>query len=372
MRVVSVSVRNFRSYEAAAAPLGGGLTVVWGPNGAGKTNLLEAIYFGCTGRSCRTGNDRELVRFGADTTRVAVGAEDELGHHELTVGFTPGEPKRMTVDGAQVERLLDAPNRPLVSVFLPDRLELVKGVPALRRAHLDQFVTALWPARAATRRAYAQALAQRNALIGRLRVGAGSQSTIDAWDAQLAEAGLALMADRREAVAITSESFGDVCERLGLDGEPEISYRPRSRASTVSEFVEELRDRLQADIERGFTEHGPHRDDLVITRVGHSLRTYGSQGQQRLGLLALLLAERLVIGTLRPATPLMLLDDVMSELDHDRRAALVELLTEGGGQALITTTDLEHVPGVFAAGVARIAVEHGTLAEDVTAESVPR
>ncbi|MGH2860942.1 MAG: DNA replication/repair protein RecF [Solirubrobacteraceae bacterium] len=372
MRVVSVNVRNFRTYEAAAALLGGGLTVVWGPNGAGKTNLLEGIYFGCTGRSCRTGNDRELVRFGAETTRVAVAAQDELGHHELTVGFTPGEPKRMTVDGAPVERLLDAPQRPLVSVFLPDRLELIKGVPALRRAHLDQFVTALWPARVATRRAYAQALAQRNALIARLRSGVSSQETIAAWDKQLAEAGLALMADRREAVAITSQSFSDVCERLGLDGDPAISYRPRSRATVVAELVGELRERLPADIERGFTDHGPHRDDLVITREGRSLRIYGSQGQQRLGLLALLLAERRVIGTQRPAVPLMLLDDVMSELDRDRRAALVELLAEAGGQALITTTDLEHVPGVFAPGVARIAIAHGELAEDVTAEPASR
>src|SRR5579863_792108 len=247
MRVVSVSVRNFRTYEAAAAPLGGGLTVVWGPNGAGKTNLLEAIYFGCTGRSCRTGNDRELVRFGADTTRVVVTADDELGSHELAVGFTPGEPKRMSVDGAPVERLLDAPQRPLVSVFLPDRLELIKGVPALRRAHLDQFVTALWPARAATRRAYAQALAQRNALIVRLRGGHGSQATLDAWDAQLAEAGLALMADRRQAVELAAEPFADMCDRLGLDGDPAIAYRPRSRATTAAELASELRKRLAGD-----------------------------------------------------------------------------------------------------------------------------
>jgi DNA replication and repair protein RecF len=372
MRVVSVSVRNFRTYETAAAPLGGGLTVVWGPNGSGKTNLLEALYFGCTGRSCRTGNDRELVRFGADTTRVAVEAEDELGRHELTVGFSPGEPKRMTADCAQVERLLDAPQRPLVSVFLPDRLELVKGVPALRRAHLDQFVTALWPSRVATRRAYAQVLAQRNALIGRLRAGAGSRATLDAWDAQLAEAGLALMADRREAVALTARTFAEVCERLALDGEPAIAYRPRSRAETVPEFVAELRARIDVDLERGFTDHGPHRDDLLITREGRALRTYGSQGQQRLGLLALLLAERSVIGAHRTSVPLMLLDDVMSELDRDRRAALVELLAEGGGQALITTTDLDHVPGVFGPGVARIAVELGRIAEDVTADPVPR
>ncbi len=370
MRVVSVSVRNFRSYEAAAAPLGGGLTVLWGPNGVGKTNLLEAIYFGCTGRSCRTGNDRELVRFGEQTTRVEVAAQDDLGPHRLTVGFTPGDPKRMTVDGAQVERLLDVPQRPLVSVFLPDRLELIKGVPALRRAHLDQFVTALWPARAATRRAYAQALAQRNALIARLRAGTTTPAALDAWDRQLAAAALALMADRREAVEITRDSFSDVCRRLGLDGAPEITYRPRSRATTPDHLIDELRDRLPADVERGFTDHGPHRDDIAITREGRPLRTYGSQGQQRLALLALLLAERRVIGTRRPAVPLMLLDDVMSELDRERRAALVELLAEGGGQALITTTDLDHIPGVFAAGVARIAVADGQLVEDVTPEPV--
>ena len=177
MRVVRLSVRDFRCYDDAQATLGEGLTVVTGPNGAGKTNLLEALYFGCTGRSCRTTNEREVVRFGERATRVSSAAEAEDGAHELSVGFSPGEPKRMRVDGATVERLLDVSERPLVSVFLPDRLELIKGAPALRRAHLDQFVAALWPARVATRRAYAQALAQRNALIARIRAGAGSRAT---------------------------------------------------------------------------------------------------------------------------------------------------------------------------------------------------
>ncbi len=366
MRVVSVSVRNFRCYEAAAAPLGGGLTVLWGSNGAGKTNLIEALYFGCTGRSCRTGNDRELVRFGTGTTRVEVEVEDEFGLHQLSVGFSPGEPRRMAVDGVQVERLLDAAQRPLVSVFLPDRLELVKGVPALRRAHVDQFVAALWPARTAARRAYAQALAQRNALIGRLRADVGSRATLEAWDARLAETGLELMADRRRAVDLLDRVFPEVCERLGLDGSPAIAYRPRSRASTTTEFMAELRARVDGDLERGFTDHGPHRDDLAIMREGRALRTYGSQGQQRLGLLALLLAERRVIARERPGVPLMLLDDVMSELDRERRAALIELLAEDGGQAVITATDLDHVPGVFAAGVARITVQAGHIAEDVS------
>ncbi|MGH2909120.1 MAG: AAA family ATPase, partial [Solirubrobacteraceae bacterium] len=165
--VVSLQLRDFRSYATAEVALGDGLTVITGPNGAGKTNLIEALYFGCTGRSCRTSNEREVVRFGAPAARVIVATAGEDGAHELSVGFQPGEPKRMKADGAPVERLLDVPNRPLVSVFLPDRLELIKGAPSLRRGHLDAFVAALWPARVQTRRAYAQSLAQRNALIGR-------------------------------------------------------------------------------------------------------------------------------------------------------------------------------------------------------------
>lgn len=180
--VQALAVRDFRGYERAEVMLGSGLTVVSGPNGAGKTNLLEALYFGCTGYSCRTSNERELVRFGASTLRVVLSTQVDGLQHELAVGFTPGRPKRMTVDGAPVERLVDVATRPLVSVFLPDRLELVKGVPALRRAHLDRFVSALWPSRSATRRAYAQALAQRNSLIARIRSGRATAASLAAWD----------------------------------------------------------------------------------------------------------------------------------------------------------------------------------------------
>jgi DNA replication and repair protein RecF len=360
MRVTAVNVRDFRSYERAAAPLGKSLTVVHGPNGAGKSNLLEAVYFGCTGRSCRTSNEREVVRFAAATTRVVISSEDDYGSHELTVGLTPGEAKRMTVDGAAVERLLDVSQRPLVSVFLPDRLELIKGVPALRRAHLDQLVTGLWPSRSANRRSYSQALAQRNALLSRIRVGAGSRASLETWDAQLAAHALALMHDRAAAIDAVSAAFARICELLNLDGELKLAYRPRSRASEPQALVDELRERVDSDLERGFTGHGPHRDDFSITRNGRELRTYGSQGQQRLSLLSLLLAEREIIGKTRDATPLMLLDDVMSEIDAGRRRALVEMLEGSPGQALITTTDIDHVPGADAPGVTRIEVGAGS------------
>src|SRR5215212_8124681 len=172
MLVTSLSLRDFRNYGRAELDLGPGLNVVHGPNGAGKTNLLEAVYFALTGRSCRTSNEREVVRSGEQVTRVVADVAGEDGPHTLEVGFAPGEKeKRIRVDGAPLERGGAPPPRPLVCVFLPDRLELVKGAPASRRSHLDQVVTALWPARAETRSAYARALAQRNALVARVRAG---------------------------------------------------------------------------------------------------------------------------------------------------------------------------------------------------------
>jgi DNA replication and repair protein RecF len=367
VRVVRVTVRDFRGYGEEHAEFGAGLTVITGPNGAGKTNLLEALYFGCTGRSCRTTNEREVIRFGQGATRVVIAAQGDDGPHELSVGFSPGEPKRMRVDGAPVERLVEVSERPLVSVFDPDRLELIKGAPSSRRAHLDQFVAALWPARVATRRAYAQTLAQRNALIARIRSGAGSRDSLTSWDVQLARHGIALMQDRRAAVEAMAEAFSRSCEALGLDGDPGVAYRPRSRASDADGLCAELAERVDGDIERGFSGHGPHRDDLATVREGRELRAYGSQGQQRLALLALLLAEREAIAERRQTPPVMLLDDVMSELDRNRRRALVDLLLATGGQSMITATDLDQVPRAGEAGVIRIAVSGGRVVSEAMA-----
>src|SRR5215213_8877185 len=255
MNVTRLQLRDFRSYERGELRLGPGLTVVAGRNGAGKTNLLEALYFACTGRSCKTANEREVVRFGASVTRLVLQASDERGAHEITVGFEPGEAKRLRVDGAAVERLTDVAARPLVSVFLPDRLELVLGAPALRRAHLDQVVAALWPARAGTRRAYSAALGQRNALIAAIRAGRAGRGTLPAWDTELARHGIALMRDRAEVVDALRPRFTEHAEGLGLSAEPDILYRPRSSAATEEELAGELAERLGSDLERGFTGH---------------------------------------------------------------------------------------------------------------------
>jgi DNA replication and repair protein RecF len=361
VRVTRLQLRDFRNYAHAEVELAAGLTVVAGPNGAGKTNLLEAIYFGCTARSPRTSNERELVRRGADVTRVVLEVADDEGSRRIEVGFEPGEPKRLCVDGASVDSLAGLDSRPLVSVFLPERLELVKGAPAGRRAHLDQVLAVLWPARAETRSMYSRALAQRNALLGRIQAGRAGPAALDAWDAELARHGMRLMEDRREAVDGLRVPFGELARRLGLTGEAELRYRPRSQAGDAAGLLAELAERRGADLERGFTAHGPHRDDLSLTLAGAPLRAYGSQGQQRTALLALLFAERQLLAERRDRPPLMLLDDVMSELDFDRRELLADLL-RSGGQAVITTTEPEHVPGAGLTGAGLVRVENGALA----------
>ena len=360
MRVVRLRLRDFRSYEAAELRPGASLTVIAGRNGAGKTNLLEALYFACTGRSCRTGNEREIVRFGAQLTRLELETEDDQGRHEVSVGFQPGEPKRLRADGAPVDRLTDSPARPLVAVFLPDRLDLVLGAPALRRAHLDQVVAALWPARAGARREYSAALAQRNALVAAVRAGRAGRASLPAWDAALARHGVRLMRDRAEVVDRLRGRFAAHSSALGLDGEAELAYRPRSRAETEEALAAELAERTDADLERGFTGHGPHRDDLALRRDGRDLRSYGSRGQVRLGLLALLLAEREELAAERGAPPLLLLDDVMSELDAPRRSRLVDVL-RAGGQSVVTATELAHVPAADEPWVERVAIAEGRV-----------
>ena len=357
--IARASLRDFRNYERAEVHLGAGLTVIAGPNGAGKTNLLEAIYFGLTGRSCRTSNEREVVRMGGSVARVELEVEADDGRHLLEVGFQPGEDKRMRIDGAALDRAGALPARPLVSVFLPDRLDLVKGAPAGRRGHLDQVVAALWPARAEARAAYSRALAQRNALVARVRAGAAQADLLDPWDAELARHGEQLMEHRAAAVDAIAPAFAERAEELGLPDAAEVRYVPRSHGDLRAELLE----RRASDVERGFTQHGPHRDELSLLHGRRPLRTLGSQGQQRVALLALLFAERdVLVDHERP--PLMLLDDVMSELDEARRRRLADLV-RSGGQAVITTTEAEHVPGADAGDVSVVEVRDGTLAPAV-------
>ena len=342
MLLASVSADRFRSLEEVELSPGPRSTAIFGPNGSGKTNLLEATYFGLTGRSFRTADRRDLIPFGGDYARVRVRVDGEGVEHEFMTATSRTEQTRTTLDGARVDRGEADLHRPAVTVFSPERLELVKGPPAVRRAHLDQFIAARWHHRADLRRDFGRTLAQRNALLAAVSRGEASASGLQTWDAQLARAGAALTEARSEAVELLAPSYRDSSGSLGLVGENQLEYRPAAAVDEEGLLAgfEERRDR---DLEAGRTTWGPQNDELRLERDGRQLRRFGSQGQQRLGLLALLFAERMVLAGAGNPTPLLLLDDVMSELDSTRREALLEMLSVGG-QAIISAAEESLLP----------------------------
>jgi DNA replication and repair protein RecF len=344
MRVTAFGMLGFRNLAPGQLKVGEGITLLWGPNGAGKTNALEALCLALTGRSCRTRNEREVIAFGEPLARIEAELADNGETRVFLWSLDRSGDRRHLVDDSPVTAEHDG-LRPPLAIFLPDRLALVKGPPGVRRTHLDRLCAALWPGRAELRRRYGRALAQRNALLGRIRAGTAPVDSLGAWEQELASAGLDLIATRREAVDLLASEFTEAAADLCLPEAAALRYLPRSQAAEPEELAAELRERRAADLARGYTAHGPHLDELAVSLGGRSLRRYGSQGEQRTAVLALLFAERRALLEAGRRPPLMLLDDVMSELDARRRAQLAKRLAEGGGQTVLTATEPEDLPG---------------------------
>jgi len=351
--VTVVEARPLRSLAAARIELGTGILSLVGPNGAGKTNLLEALYFALTGRSFRTSDRRDLIPFGGSFARAEATVSDEDGiERHLLASVSRTEGRRHLLDGSAADPATLARSRPAIAVFSPDRLSLVKGPPAERRAHLDGFIAALWPSRSELRQRFGQALAQRNALVARIAAGHGASAQLDTWDVSVAESAAALISARGEAVAELAGPFATAAAELGLEGGGEVEYAPRACGS-AEEIRVGLGERREADLRLGRTSWGPHLDEVKFNAAGRSLRRYGSQGQQRAALLALLFAERDVLLAARHVAPLLLLDDVMSELDTARRRRLAERLA-AGGQAVISAAAEDSLPAEARDSVVRM------------------
>jgi DNA replication and repair protein RecF len=341
--VTAIEARPLRSLDHVRVELEPGIVSIVGPNGVGKTNLVEALYFALTGRSFRTSDRRDLIPFGESLARAEATLRDADGlQRRLLASVSRTDGRRHLLDGSPADPATLSRNRPPVAVFAPDRLSLIKGPPGERRAHLDGFAAARWPARTELRKHYGQALAQRNALLSRIGAGFGSADDLDVWDAGLAAAAAPLVAAREEAVAELDGPFAEAAAELGLEGGASLEYASRA-AGSAAEIQVGLEERREQDIRLGRSSWGPHLDELKVTAAARSLRRYGSQGQQRAALLALLFAEREVLLLARRVTPLLLLDDVMSELDPGRRERLVGRLGDGG-QAMITAADEESLP----------------------------
>jgi len=340
---VGVRGASFRLYERVDVTLPEGLVALVGPNGAGKTALIEMIHFGCLGYSPRTSAEAQVVRFGAEATHVETDVELRSGRVSVGLGYRPGEPKRVTVNGAperSIERLL--PRFPVL-VFTPDRLRLIQGAPALRRSWADRALVRLWPSLGTVSAEYSRRLAQRNHLLRRIRAGAASPDALEPWDRLVGEAGEALIAARARLCSRLAQPFAQRLAGLGgSPGEDPLRYEPNVAQGEPLAAV--LAARRGRDAERAATGAGPHLDDLSLSEDGRDLRLYGSQGEQRRALLALILAEADVLAAERAEPPLLLLDDVTGELDADRRALLLDAVA-AFDQTIVTTTDEADIAG---------------------------
>jgi DNA replication and repair protein RecF len=307
-----------------------------GPNGAGKTNLLESLHLATQGFSPRTRADAQVIRFGEEAGRIAVRGDRAGAPVEVEVVLRVGQPKRARLNGAPLPTAEQLRARLTTLVFTPDRLAVVKGGPAVRRAYFDRAFGRLAPARAALPVEYGAAVGQRNAALRRISLGLSSRDALAPWTERVAALGSELVAGRSETVGLLSPAFGERAEELGLAGS-KLDY------AADPPTVEALEARERRDVERGSTGLGPHLDEFGVLAGPRDLRSYGSQGEQRVAVLALLLAEADVLASRTGVPPLLLLDDVLSELDAGRREALARGLP-AGGQALITATSRELLP----------------------------
>jgi DNA replication and repair protein RecF len=307
-----------------------------GENGAGKTNLLESLHVGTQGFSPRTRADAQLVRFGEPAGRIALRGFRGDTPLELELTVAGGEGKRAKLNGAPLRAAEQLRSEVATLVFTPDRLAVVKGGPAVRRAYFDRALGRLAPARAQLPTEYAAVIAQRNASLRRVAAGYSSRDALAPWTEQVAALGRQLVEARGEVIVALAPGFGERAEELGLPS-------ARMTYEGAPPTAEALDARLDRDLERGSTGLGPHLDDVVLTSGPRDLRSFGSQGEQRLTVLALLLSEAELIAERRGFPPLLLLDDVLSELDPTRRRVLAERV-QGTGQTLVTATQASSLP----------------------------
>ena len=374
MFLANVSLFDFRNYAELDLALERSATVFFGGNAQGKTNLLEAVALAALTRSPRTQQAAELVRFGQSAARVTCGVQTEAGLKELEVRINLSPvaagsraSRKFTVNGIP-RRSGDMIGSLRVVLFWPDDLQLVKGPGEGRRRFLNTLLSQIDHDHARELTRYGHLLEQRNALLRAIREGRQPVDGLDVWTTAVAESGAAIMVERQRRLlelqpiaAAFHRELSDDRERL------ELRYRPagaRIGEASLELVVEQLRaamrDARDEEIGRGQTAVGPQRDDVEVWLDDHEARLYASQGQQRSAVLSLKLAELHYLAEVTGEQPVLLLDDVMSELDPARRERLLAAL-EPGPQALITAADLNDLPKSILERAALFRVEQGGI-----------
>jgi DNA replication and repair protein RecF len=368
VKLLRLELRRFRNFERAQVEPSKHATIAVGPNGQGKTNLLEAIYFLCTLKPLRANRLLELIHFGDE--RAEVEGRFLLGGAERQIAVEIGQGTRQAlVDGKRTAQLEEYFGGVSVVAFTPDDLEVVKGSPEARRRFLDRAVFNRFPAFLKESREYGRALKSRNRL---LKQGA-EPAYLQAYDETIARLGARIWVRRRALLSELGGSTARVFSEVGRLSVPaRFEYRPAhlpaeegfdtDEPSLQARLAEALVLRLRRDRERGYTSAGPHADDLSIELGDHPARSFASQGQQRALVLSWKIAEIENLEARMGAPPLLLLDDVSSELDPERNGYLMSYLARSGVQVFLTTTDARLVQGAVRNDSLWLQVQSGSVA----------
>ncbi|HUV86671.1 MAG TPA: DNA replication/repair protein RecF [bacterium] len=339
MYASQIYLNNFRNYREATVTAPPGLILVVGPNGAGKTNLLEAVHFLALGRSFRTSRDRDLVRRGEDTLSVRATVHSDCGEQHFALDYGAAG-KVAAVNDETIPRLIDYVGTLAVVAFGPDDLALAKGEPAVRRRFLDVWLGQESREYLYTLQRYYAVLRSRNALLSR----AAPRAEMEPYDHELVAAGARLTSIRAGAAAglaaAAATAYGELApedEDFVVDYDPAVPC-DGDEEEVARAFERKLRDNRADEERRRQTLVGPHRDDLRLTVTGCDARRFASEGQQRTAALSLRVAQFRLLKKTRGDAPLLLLDDVASELDAHRQRRLADVVT-GAEQVFFTATD---------------------------------
>lgn len=368
-RLIRLDVRDFRNLaHVELSPAREGMVLV-GENGQGKTNLLEAIHYLQLLRSARGARDQDLVRFGADAFHLGATVETN-DRHEIGVGFERStRRKRAKIDGVVPLRLSDALGALPSVMFSPDDVELVTGAPSVRRRYLDIMMALTSRPYLLALQHYRAALLRRNAALriatrGGLSAGRDATASIAVWDEPLARHGAVLWLERRAWVASMQGRLEPLCREIGETGAVRARYATTLAATDdpAASIARALAEKRGADLRRGITHVGPHRDDLVMTLDGRELRVFGSAGQQRTAAIALRMLEAATITERTGRAPLLLLDDPFAELDVRRTRRILEWLArEGRGQTILAVPRESEIPDELTT-LDRLRVTDGAVA----------
>lgn len=376
MRVARLLLEDFRSYARTERVLSAGVTALVGRNGAGKTNVLEAIHLIARGDSPRARDDAELVRWGANTGRVSARVErvDDARTVDVVL-FSPPEgerrrPRRYLLDGAG-KRADEAIGELAVVSFFPEDVQLLAEAPSARRRYLDAMVGQVHRAHRSELREYQRVLEQRNSLLrafradGRPAPSQPQSMELTFWDSELIRLAASISLRRLAAVRDLVAPFRAAATRFSGADSLSLAYAAQVEGDTVAERAAAYRALLEQKRERelwqGTTLVGPHREDLAVSALGRALPTFASRGEQRSAVLSLKLAEAAWIQGRIGELPVFLLDDVLSELDPDRRNALVDALPDGA-QTLLTAAFEAGVPSQLADRAEILRVSDGDMA----------